>query len=1078
MKKILLLIALITISSNLSQSAVVQIDNGEPSSNSYRQEWAFFEESVVLLPDGPCKIDSLSIYLSGNEPVTDTLWICGFPTLANLWPTQYIWESNTLIEPLSYTYDGNEGWKTFDLTDKTLRSEGLDRFLIQHRLKPQGPWFTYDNDGRGSGYDCWITDPFTPRADFYNIIGTIYYYPAGDYMARLYVTYDYPHGNTSEGPPPPFLIDISTQVGLSGRGMSAVVDWNNDGWDDIVNAGSFFESNGNGTYNNINSQLSIERGNTSWADINNDGLLDVFIAKSWGKDKIYLNNGNNNFTDITAQTTIVNNYPTMTPLWLDYNNDGLLDLFIANNRSTEAGNEIYHPDQLWKNNGDGSFTNTRAGSGIDTGEPSPYFDCYGAQAGDYNNDNLMDIFVATYRLARDNIYTNNGDETFNDLGEQTGLRGNPTPSPQYFGHGMGCEWGDFNNDGFLDLCVGNLAHTDSRGQVSNPSLIFKNNGPPNFDFTEMHKDMGLKFYEGNAGVLWLDLDLDGYLDLWHGLYDQWEGNSLGGLNHIYINQGPPDYKLKEITWLSGAVVAKPWTASRIDYDHDGDLDLLIYGKLYRNDMPRKGKWLAFRLVGNPDENVNMDAYGTKVNVYSGDKLFFRELSGSAGGSRCTQNSNELHFGLGNINSIDSVVVIYSNGQKNILTDIELNSRYKIPYMQAAVPNGIATPGLKFPALFAKRVTISPELQWWTSGGSSSYIIQIDTSESFDSENLKEYTNETESLVIENLDTNMIHYWRVKATSENDSSLWSTVWNFSVGLVLPPQVVTTYPPDNAENISALTGFTWEKADYGCEYCADNTYQIRISDDETFESENIINIYDIRAPGYTMMEPLNPGTKYYWQVRANNEEQPGPWSDISSFTTLPLPATPILIEPEDGATEVNNKPRFSWKGAEFASYYQLQVASDEEFIELAFEINNLKSISYKNLAVRLTSGTKYYWRIRAVNDGGIGEWSEKWSFTVEGTQPTVDELINEKTKINIYPNPVNDRLNFDISMPFSDNPILNIYDITGKEIFKLLPTKNPEGKYNFTINNLSLVSGIYYCRLIDGKINKTVKFVVVN
>ena len=1050
-----------------SYAATVKIDNGIPKGNGYENNRNFWEESIVLFPDGPCNIDTILVYLSGDKAVKDTLWVCGFPTSGNLWPTQYVWKNNSLIDPVEYNYDGTPGWKAIDISSKGLRSEGLDKIVIQHRLKPDGPWFTYDSDGRNHGTNSWMTDPFTPNPNFFNIQGTLYKYPSGDYMIRLIVKYDYPDGNTSYPPPPPFLLDVSMQAGISGRGMTSVVDWNNDGWDDLVNAGSFYQNNGNGTFININDSLKIVRGNSTWGDVNNDGLEDVFIAKSWGKDKIYLNQGNNNFTDITSTTTIINNYPTMTPIWLDYNNDGLLDLFIANNRSGSSP-EIYHPDQLWKNNGDGTFSNVRESSGIAAGEPQPYYDCYGATACDYNNDNLTDIFVANYRLAKDNLYKNDGNGTFDEVGAITGVQGVPTADPHYFGHGMGCQWGDFNNDGNIDLCVGNLAHTDSRGMYSNPSLIFENDGPPDYHFTEKHKEMGLKFYEGNAGVLWLDLDLDGYLDLWHGLYS-------GGVNHIYLNQGPPNYKLKEITWLSGAVVDDPWTASSIDFDHDGDLDLVIYGKLYRNDMQRKGKWIAFRLTGNQDDNVPLDAYGSKVIVYSGDKLFLRDLSGSAAGSRCSQNSNEIHFGLGNIDKIDSVVVTYSNGKKNIIKNIEANARYKIPYMGKPQMNEIATPSLKYPKSFENKIPKIPTLKWYKSSGADEYLIEISQSKDFQDGNSIKLNSVTDSIIPAELENHQIYFWRVKAVGNQDTTIWSSVWSFAVGLPLPSKPIIISPANDSLNVSVKPEFIWHPVKYQCQYCSKNTYTLEIAEDKSFSNSTTIN--SIKDTFFILNEKLKPSTKYYWRIAGNNENEKGEWSAISSFTTIGMPETPVMKKPENNSKDVTQKPKFEWEKAQNADSYNIQVATDENFENIFFEKDELKTTTFRNLALKFTSGTTFYWHIRSYNDAGYSDWSETWNFTIAGTPPSVEERFYNKLNLKLSPNPFNSQVTIDFNLPIRNYVKIVISDLNGREIAVLKDDYLFAGGHQIIWNAENYNTGIFYCQLFVGEHSKTLKLILI-
>ncbi|MFA6233980.1 MAG: CRTAC1 family protein, partial [Bacteroidota bacterium] len=345
-------------------------------------------------------------------------------------------------------------------------------------------------------------------------------------------------------------------------------------------------------------------------------------------------------------------------------------------------------------NGDGSFSDVTAAAGIAAAEPSPYYDCWGASACDYNNDGFTDIFVSTYRLAPDLLYRNNGNGTFTEVGASTGVRGVATDAPQYFGHGMGSDWGDFDNDGLSDLVVGNLGHPDWRGGVSNPSLIFHNDNT--IRFTEMHHDMGLKFREMNAGVTWADLDCDGWLDVWQSQYSyskEGEGGEPGRYSRVYMNGGAPDFTLLDRTWHFGCKVHGAWTVSRLDFDNDGDIDLLVASqhegvKLFRNDLPRNGRWLAMRLSGSPADGVPMNAFGTRVVVHADGRMFTRTLSTSSAGSRTATNSTELHFGLGSAVAIDSVVIHYPNGAILRLTTLSPDKRYAVAY------NGQVSTGLE------------------------------------------------------------------------------------------------------------------------------------------------------------------------------------------------------------------------------------------------------------------------------------------------------------------------------------------------------------------------------------------------
>lgn len=975
MKKYIVLLVFFLISmSCFAELIEIKRDNGEPAGNCYAAKRYFWDESVAFKINAPCFIKKIKIYFSGEKAGQDTIWVCGDPAAGNLFPTLYVAKYNSLIPPIAFDYEGVPGWKEFDISNANLRLNGYEAIAIQHRIKENGPWLSYDSDGRTSdkqsGKTSWLCDPFTPNPNFLNIKGTVYEYPQGDFLVRLYIEYQYPDGDSFEAPAAPTLVDISSEAKVSISGNPAIADWNNDGWDDISCNGKFYENNRDGTFTEKSSQFAIASGGYSWADINNDGKLDVFVARGWNDDKIYINQGDNSFLDITQETGITNNYPTETPLWFDSDNDGTLDLFIANRRAVVNDNEVYYPNQLWVNAGDGTYINATTEAGISAAEPPPYFDLYGAAAVDYNKDNAADIFVATYRLAPDLLYRNDGQGSFVDAAKETGVVGLPTALPYYFGHGMGCHWGDFNNDGYIDLCVGNLAHLDERGVYSNPSLIFKNEGPPDFHFTELGNAMGLRFHEGNAGALWLDLDLDGYLDLWHGKY-------AGGIGSFYINSGPPDFKLQDITWETNAIIQNPWTAVFLDIDNDGDLDMIVNNVVLRNDMERKGNWAAFRVQGNPSDKVNMDGYGTKITAYIGNQLFFRELSGSASGTRATQNSNELHFGLGKNDMIDSIVLVYPNDKSITHTNIKTNARYFIPYMEAPEIRILSTPALVSPRNFQNRIKASkPIMEWTNLAGASTYRIQISLNKDFSLLIENEMLEESAYYLAE-LENQTQYYWRVRAYSAKDSSSWSSVWEFFTGTPAPSKPSLLQPADNEVNVNFKPKFIWSNVTYPTQYLNKTYFKLEISNDESFE--NMFKVYEnLRDTAFIMEENLEINAEYFWRVIPINIDLPGEPSQIFKFKTVSLPEKPILEAPKDNEEDLIIRPYFNWEAVEFAESYQVQISEYDDFSDIFYDNSELYSNSFK-LLKNLEGSTKYFWRVRASNLAGNGEWSEMWSFT---------------------------------------------------------------------------------------------------
>lgn len=687
---LLLIPALLFLAADLAaqDTHIVARDNNRPNAL-YTQ--AMMEESVMLKPGGPCNVVALQIYFGGASPASDTIMIVGDAAEGAVPPTSWVWSYNLLAPAFVVEYDGTPGWKTYDISQYGIRSDGHDRIVIQHRLDPGGLSFVYDDSPQTQPYGSFIMNPLVNNS--LGFPGQTYL-ANGDYMVRLLVAYDSVRGNGSAKQPEPTMVDVTKEAGLVGDdgevlGSSrvSVADWNGDGWDDISAGSRFWENNQDGTFRKVD--LGITASATTWGDYDNDGDLDCYAARGGeNEDALWRNDGDGNFTNVTAESGLSNPRPTITPTWFDFDLDGDLDLFISNGRTGSSPNEIFYPDQLFINNGEGKFTNATEASGVAAGEPAPHYDAWGSTPGDYNNDGYTDIFVATYRLAPDLLFRNEGNGTMTEQGVATGVRGEETVNPIYFGHGIGAEFADYDNDGNLDLTVGNLGHPDWRGQVSNPSRIYHNEGAPNYTFKEVHKELGLKFFEMNAGVVWGDWDLDGYLDLFHCQYSYQKEGANGEparLSRIYINGGPDEeWRLHDKTWQTGLTVHGTWTAARLDYDRDGDLDLVVASprenmKLYQNNLPRKGEPISFRLRGAPSVGVPADGYGARVVVHHGEETYTRELAGGGSGATGSQNSNALHFGVGTRSDnsrVDSVVVTWGS-IRHVFTDLETGWEYQI-----------------------------------------------------------------------------------------------------------------------------------------------------------------------------------------------------------------------------------------------------------------------------------------------------------------------------------------------------------------------------------------------------------------
>lgn len=1111
MKKLIFLLFFGLIYSADAMLIEVKNDNGIAKGIVYTSSRNLWEESTVLIPDGPCAVKTIRIYFSGNVPGKDTIWVCGFPTAGNLWPTEYIWRYNTLINPIEINYSGVPGWVDIDVSETSLRSDGIDKIVIQHRMKPNGPYFTYDSDGKSAALS-WYSDPFTPNPNFYNIVGTLHYFPSGDYMIRLLVEYDFPDGDRSELPPQPKFVNVNKEMNINGGGEISIVDINNDGWDDIAIGGNIFQNDyyETQTFINITTQLGIGSAvGTNWVDFDNDGDKDVYVMRNGqydfdkrmviNQDRIYKNYGDSGFAPVPNDEIFIKPYPnpsidfslpqqfenndyfnpynTCTPFWLDYNSDGHTDLFIANKRIEISGKpEIFTPDEIWLNDGNGKFVNKRSEANLQSGEPyipgsggaiGGYYDCYGASACDFNNDYGTDIFVATYRLAPDNLYKNIGNGVFDDVGPETGVRGNPTAAPYYFGHGMGSSWGDFNNDGNFDLCVGNLAHTDSRGLYSNPSLIFKNLGKDgDYKFSEVHHQMGLKFHEGNAGACWADFDNDGWLDLWHGKYS-------GGFGTFYLNQGPPDYKLKDITWLINAFIENPWEGVRLDFDNDGDVDMLIKGQLLRNDLPHKGQWVELRLKGDANSGVSMDALGTRVSIYAQGRAFHRENYGTAAGTHSTQNSACLHFGIGDADIIDSIVIHYPNKQIHKINNVKPNAIYYINYMGNPEIKFIATPALQYPENFSMNLPEKIILKWSKVEGATNYTVviynnyemtEIDTVIELGDENSAEIQRSNGDVV----------YWRVRANGNQLTSAYSSLWNFVVGTPRANKLELIEPPNNSKNLGTKVKFRWTKPQFHeINFYPNINYRLQLSLDDDFSSV----IYDkanIRDTVIYIDSVITAATQFFWRVKPIVEnDTTQDWSDIYNFTTLALPNKILLITPQNNATGVDTKGGLTWEEDSLADNYWVQIALDEEFNQIKYDRQG--TLPPVNVLPRLQEDTQYYWHVAGMNKAGIGPWSDVWTFRTKKSSGIRQIDILQKAFITIS----KDYNTASIHLYTSDFEHFNIYltNLLGQQLINIYGDELNIGENIIHFDISKLLTGSYFCVIKTEKGQQILKLLII-
>ena len=451
----------------------------------------------------------------------------------------------------------------------------------------------------------------------------------------------------------PVFADVTESAGLAGRRESRVAwgDYDGDGYDDLLLSGRvLYRNRGDGTFEDVTESAGIGGTGTNggvWADIDNDGDLDFYATsgavEGGNTDRLWLNRGDGSFEDVTESAGgVTDHYSTEGAAWGDYDGDGFVDLYLASYERPTHGDWTKlgrgFPDILYRNRGDGTFEDVTESAGI-VPPFGKHLSGRGVNWGDYDNDGDLDIYVSNYRLQENFLWRNNGDGTFTNVAPALGVSGAETDG--WWGHTIGSEWGDMDNDGDLDLISANLAHPRYI-EVSDRSMLYRNALDAQGAFIERRAEAGIKYAETHSDPSWGDVDADGDLDLFiTSVYPNCA-------TFLYLNDGMGNFE--DVTWLAGVRSFNGWGSAMSDYDLDGDLDIAVASgdgfRLFRNDGPPKGRgarnhWLAVRAVGT---RSNAAGIGARITVSGGGRRQIREVEGGKGTT--SQHSLTTFFGLG------------------------------------------------------------------------------------------------------------------------------------------------------------------------------------------------------------------------------------------------------------------------------------------------------------------------------------------------------------------------------------------------------------------------------------------------
>jgi len=493
----------------------------------------------------------------------------------------------------------------------------------------------------------------------------------------------------------------------------ALLDYDNDGFLDIyfVNGADIpslekndpkysnrlFHSNGNGAYTDVTDKAGVA-GNgyglgVSAGDFDNDGFTDLFLANATA-NQLYRNNGNGTFTDITAKAGLTGGIYdgnkkmwSVASAWVDYNRDGLLDLFVSNyckwevnkdpvcvsGKNSERGYcdpRRYEPlpNQLYRNNGNGTFTDVSAETGISRHLGKGM----GVAIADYDGDGWIDIFVAN---------DNSPNFLFHSLAgkrfEQVALDAGVAFTDQGMAvSGMGADFRDVNNDGFPDLW-----HT----AIENETFpIYINNGKG--QFLEATGRSGIAKHTINMSG-WsnfvADLDNDGWKDLFVARANVLD-NSMALSNRTYPEPNsvfhnvskPGLLKFEEVSSAAGPdfQLSAPHRGVAFgDLDNDGRLDAVVSAlshpaKVFHNVSANDNHWVSLKLTGTKSNRM---AIGAQLRLTTDDgKVQYNQVTTSTGFA-CSSDVR-VHFGLGPAKSVRELRIIWPSGIRQVLTTLPID----------------------------------------------------------------------------------------------------------------------------------------------------------------------------------------------------------------------------------------------------------------------------------------------------------------------------------------------------------------------------------------------------------------------